>query len=109
MLIYRFVLFRRRGRFPLMQGCLGVDVHLARLSEYRMVSYVLPIFYLRYSFVHSPGHRWSRSTKVGRGCPCHPAIRSVSRASFGSYALLATLTVATMGLSNYAVVYLNYP
>jgi len=31
------------------------------------------------------------------------------RASYGSYVLLAVLTVATMGLSNYAVAYLNYP
>ncbi|CAF0889261.1 unnamed protein product [Adineta steineri] len=31
------------------------------------------------------------------------------RASYRSYILLALLTVTTMGLSNYAVVYLNYP
>lgn len=31
------------------------------------------------------------------------------RASYRSYFLLASLTVTTMGLSNYAVVYLNYP
>jgi len=33
----------------------------------------------------------------------------ISRASYQSYILLAALTVATMGLSNYAVAYLNYP
>lgn len=31
------------------------------------------------------------------------------RASYRSYLLLASLTVTTMGLSNYAVAYLNYP
>ncbi|CAF3851403.1 unnamed protein product [Rotaria sp. Silwood1] len=31
------------------------------------------------------------------------------RASYASYMLLASLTVITMGLSNYAIAYLNYP
>ena len=39
---------------------------------------------------------------------CH-SCSSLSRASYRSYILLALLTVTTMGLSNYAVVYLNYP
>ena len=43
----------------------------------------------------------------------HPSIFStilrLSSASYRSYMLLALLTLATMGLSNYAVAYLNYP
>jgi hypothetical protein len=33
----------------------------------------------------------------------------ISRASYRSYVLLASLSVGTMGLSNYSVGYLNYP